>query len=93
MSLTRLLLSSLLTSPFSCTTLCAEQAEQQLEEYKGMRQFLLGWAEKAETLVTGNIIWSSASQLQEQIRAHQVGVSLLSDIKGSQSGSLVLSIA
>uniref|UniRef100_A0A8C7M5B3 Spectrin repeat containing nuclear envelope protein 1 n=1 Tax=Oncorhynchus kisutch TaxID=8019 RepID=A0A8C7M5B3_ONCKI len=48
-----------------------KQAEQQLEEYKGMRQFLLGWAEKAETLVTGNIIWSSASQLQEQIRAHQ----------------------
>ncbi|XP_042156778.1 nesprin-1 isoform X2 [Oncorhynchus tshawytscha] len=47
------------------------KAEQQLEEYKGMRQFLLGWAEKAETLVTGNIIWSSASQLQEQIRAHQ----------------------
>uniref|UniRef100_A0A8C7FND7 Spectrin repeat containing nuclear envelope protein 1 n=1 Tax=Oncorhynchus kisutch TaxID=8019 RepID=A0A8C7FND7_ONCKI len=71
MSLTRLLLSSLLTSPFSCPTLCTEQAEQQLEEYKGMRQFLLGWAEKAETLVTGNIIWSSASQLQEQIRAHQ----------------------
>ena len=37
-----------------------------------MRSFIMGWTEKAEALVTGNIIWSSASQLQEQIRAHQV---------------------
>lgn len=54
---------------FSC-----EQAERQAEEYQGMRAFILGWTEKAEALVTGSIIWSSASQLQEQIRAHQVSL-------------------
>ena len=43
-----------------------------MDEYQGMKAFILGWTEKAEVLVTGNIIWSSASQLQEQIRAHQV---------------------
>lgn len=36
-----------------------------------MKAFILAWIEKAEALVTGNIIWGSASQLQEQIRAHQ----------------------
>lgn len=49
-----------------------EQAERQVEEYQGMKAFILSWTKKAEALVTGNIIWSSASQLQEQIRAHQV---------------------
>lgn len=43
-----------------------------MEEYQGMKAFILGWIEKAEALVTGSIVWSSASQLQEQIRAHQV---------------------
>lgn len=52
--------------------LFCEQAERQVEEYKGMKKFILGWTEKAEALVTGNIVWSSASHLQEQIRAHQV---------------------
>lgn len=51
-----------------------EQAEKQVEEYQGMRAFILGWTEKAEALVSGNIIWTSASQLQEQIRAHQVNL-------------------
>uniref|UniRef100_A0A672IEG6 Uncharacterized protein n=1 Tax=Salarias fasciatus TaxID=181472 RepID=A0A672IEG6_SALFA len=49
-----------------------KQAEKQVEEYQSVKAFILGWADKAEALVTGNIIWSSASQLQEQIRAHQV---------------------
>lgn len=53
-------------------SLCCEQAERQVEEYKGMKAFILGWTEKAEALVNGIIIWSSASQLQEQIRTHQV---------------------
>ncbi len=39
-----------------------------------MKAFILGWTEKAEALVTGSIIWSAASQLQEQIRAHQVSL-------------------
>lgn len=37
-----------------------------------MKAFILGWNGKAEVLVTSSIVWSSASQLQEQIRAHQV---------------------
>lgn len=37
-----------------------------------MKAFILGWTGKAEVLVTSSIVWSSASQLQEQIRAHQV---------------------
>ncbi|CAL8394133.1 unnamed protein product, partial [Arctogadus glacialis] len=56
-----------------------KEAERQYEEYKGMRSFIMGWTEKAEALVTGNIIWSSASQLQEQIRAHQA---LLRECRG-----------
>lgn len=63
-----MILLSLLWS-FAC-----EQAERQVEEYQGMKAFILGWAEKAEALVSGNIVWSSASQLQEQIRAHQVSL-------------------
>lgn len=42
-----------------------------MQEYQGMKAFILGWTEKAEVLVTSSIVWSSASQLQEQIRAHQ----------------------
>ncbi|XP_056150129.1 nesprin-1-like [Lampris incognitus] len=56
-----------------------KKAERQLEEYKGMRSFILGWTEKAEALVSGSIIWSSASQLQEQIRTHQA---LLRECRG-----------
>lgn len=42
-----------------------------------MKVFILSWIEKAEVLIASNIIWSSASQLQEQIRAHQVSCPLL----------------
>ncbi|XP_047184446.1 nesprin-1 isoform X2 [Scophthalmus maximus] len=56
-----------------------KKAERQVEEYQGMKAFILGWTEKAEALVTGNIIWSAASQLQEQIRAHQA---LLRECRG-----------
>uniref|UniRef100_A0A3Q3XAT6 SYNE1 n=1 Tax=Mola mola TaxID=94237 RepID=A0A3Q3XAT6_MOLML len=55
------------------------QAERQMEEYQSMKAFILGWMEKAEGLVTGSIAWSSASQLQEQIRAHQA---LLRECRG-----------
>uniref|UniRef100_A0A3B5L5H1 Uncharacterized protein n=1 Tax=Xiphophorus couchianus TaxID=32473 RepID=A0A3B5L5H1_9TELE len=43
------------------------QAEKLVEEYHSMKAFILAWIEKAEDLVSGNIIWSSATQLQEQI--------------------------
>ncbi|XP_029965559.1 nesprin-1 isoform X1 [Salarias fasciatus] len=56
-----------------------KKAEKQVEEYQSVKAFILGWADKAEALVTGNIIWSSASQLQEQIRAHQA---LLRECRG-----------
>ncbi|XP_074471039.1 nesprin-1-like isoform X4 [Sebastes fasciatus] len=56
-----------------------KKAERQVEEYRGMKEFILGWTEKAEALVTGSIIWGSASQLQEQIRAHQA---LLRECRG-----------
>lgn len=42
-----------------------------MQEYQDMKAFILGWTGKAEVLVTSSIVWSSASQLQEQIRAHQ----------------------
>lgn len=45
-----------------------------MQEYQGMKAFILGWTEKAETLVTSSIVWSSTSQLQEQIRAHQASI-------------------
>uniref|UniRef100_A0A3B3HW55 SYNE1 n=1 Tax=Oryzias latipes TaxID=8090 RepID=A0A3B3HW55_ORYLA len=56
-----------------------KKAEKQVEEYQSMKKFILGWIEKAEALISGNIIWNSASQLQEQIRAHQ---SLLRECRG-----------
>lgn len=45
-----------------------------MEEYQSLKDFILGWTEKAEALVTGSIVWSSVSQLQEQIRAHQASL-------------------
>lgn len=51
-----------------------KQAERQMEEYQGMKAFILAWIEKAEALVTSSIVWSSASQLQEQIRVHQASL-------------------
>lgn len=42
-----------------------------MEEYQSMKTFILAWIQKAEVLVTSSIVWSSASQLQEQIRVHQ----------------------
>ncbi|XP_053736179.1 nesprin-1 isoform X10 [Synchiropus splendidus] len=56
-----------------------KKAEKQMEEYLSLKEYILGWTEKAEALVTGNIIWSSATQLQEQIRAHQA---LLRECRG-----------
>ncbi|CAJ1078482.1 nesprin-1 [Xyrichtys novacula] len=56
-----------------------KKAERQTDEYQGMKAFILGWAEKAGTLVSGSILWCSASQLQEQIRVHQA---LLREYRG-----------
>ncbi|KAM4529485.1 nesprin-1 isoform 3-T3 [Fundulus diaphanus] len=56
-----------------------KKAERLVEEYHSMKAFIVAWIEKAEDLVSGNIIWSSATQLQEQIRAHQA---LLRECRG-----------
>ncbi|XP_055088334.1 LOW QUALITY PROTEIN: nesprin-1-like [Periophthalmus magnuspinnatus] len=56
-----------------------KKAERQMEDYQSMKTFILSWIEKAECMVSGNIIWSLASQLQEQIRAHQA---LLRECRG-----------
>uniref|UniRef100_A0A3Q3AL68 SYNE1 n=1 Tax=Kryptolebias marmoratus TaxID=37003 RepID=A0A3Q3AL68_KRYMA len=56
-----------------------KQAERQVEEYQSMKAFILSWIEKAEALIASNIVWSSATQLQEQIRAHQA---LLRECRG-----------
>lgn len=53
-----------------------------------MKAFILGWTEKAEVLVTSSIVWSSASQLQEQIRAHQA--SRYERITGSRNGFKII---
>lgn len=49
-----------------------------MEEYQSMKAFILAWIEKAEALVTSSIVWSSTSQLQEQIRVHQASLNELS---------------
>ncbi|KAJ8275253.1 hypothetical protein COCON_G00098780 [Conger conger] len=48
-----------------------KKADSHLDEFNEMLDFIVNWTEKATTLVKGNIIWSSASQLQEQIRTYQ----------------------
>ncbi|XP_061756512.1 nesprin-1-like isoform X2 [Nerophis ophidion] len=56
-----------------------QKLEKQMQEYHNMKECILSWIEKAETLMTGNIIWSQISQLQEQIRAYQA---LLRECRG-----------
>ncbi|XP_061127011.1 nesprin-1-like isoform X2 [Syngnathus typhle] len=56
-----------------------KKAEKQMAEYQSVKEFILSWSEKAETLVCGNIVWSPLSQLQEQIRAYQL---LLRECRG-----------
>ncbi|XP_061667964.1 nesprin-1 isoform X8 [Syngnathoides biaculeatus] len=56
-----------------------KKAEKQMAEYQSMKEFVLCWTDKAETLLSENIIWSPISQLQEQIRAYQA---LLRECRG-----------
>ncbi|XP_062858462.1 nesprin-1 isoform X4 [Trichomycterus rosablanca] len=48
-----------------------KKAEQHFEEFNEKLTLILNWTEKAETLVSTNIVWSPASMMQEQIRTHQ----------------------
>ncbi|XP_068610253.1 nesprin-1 [Brachionichthys hirsutus] len=56
-----------------------KEAETQMEEYQAVNAFILGWTEKAEALTSSTIVWSSVSQLQDQIRTHQA---LLREYRG-----------
>uniref|UniRef100_A0A3P9K888 Uncharacterized protein n=1 Tax=Oryzias latipes TaxID=8090 RepID=A0A3P9K888_ORYLA len=47
------------------------QAVCYLDEYNEMLDFIVRWADKAQSLVRANIIWNSSVHLQEQIRIHQ----------------------
>ncbi|XP_074043952.1 nesprin-1 isoform X5 [Macrotis lagotis] len=47
------------------------QAAAHLEEYNEMLEFIMKWVEKAKVLVHGNIAWTSASQLREQLISYQ----------------------
>lgn len=51
-----------------------EQAEKQLADYQSVKEFILSWVEKAESLLSGSVVWSPISQLQEQIRSYQVSL-------------------
>ncbi|KAF5900062.1 nesprin-1-like isoform X2, partial [Clarias magur] len=48
-----------------------KKADQHFEEFNQRLSLVLNWTEKAETLVSANIVWSPASMMQEQIRTHQ----------------------
>ncbi|XP_019750512.1 nesprin-1 isoform X11 [Hippocampus comes] len=56
-----------------------KRAEKQLADYQSVKEFILSWVEKAESLLSGSVVWSPISQLQEQIRAYQV---LLRECRG-----------
>uniref|UniRef100_A0A3Q3E087 Uncharacterized protein n=1 Tax=Hippocampus comes TaxID=109280 RepID=A0A3Q3E087_HIPCM len=57
------------------------QAEKQLADYQSVKEFILSWVEKAESLLSGSVVWSPISQLQEQIRAYQVSLNYFYWIK------------
>ncbi|KAJ8270593.1 hypothetical protein GJAV_G00116870 [Gymnothorax javanicus] len=48
-----------------------KKADSHLDDFNEMLDFIVNWTEKATALVKGNIIWSSAAQIQEQIRTYQ----------------------
>uniref|UniRef100_A0A8C2KL13 Spectrin repeat containing, nuclear envelope 1a n=1 Tax=Cyprinus carpio TaxID=7962 RepID=A0A8C2KL13_CYPCA len=53
-------------------TTCLQKAEKNFEEFNEMLTLTLNWTEKAETVVSANIMWSPGFQIKEQIQHHQV---------------------
>uniref|UniRef100_A0A8B9L0L9 Spectrin repeat containing, nuclear envelope 1a n=1 Tax=Astyanax mexicanus TaxID=7994 RepID=A0A8B9L0L9_ASTMX len=69
------------------TTSCNNQsAEQHFEEFNEMLTLVLNWTEKAETLISTNIVWSPASMMQEQIRTHQALLREWRKLQGDMEG-------
>ncbi|XP_048062412.1 nesprin-1 isoform X1 [Megalobrama amblycephala] len=67
-------------------TACLQKAEKNFEEFNEMLTLTLNWTEKAETVVSANIMWSPASQMQEQIRTHQALLQQWQDLQGEFEG-------
>ncbi|XP_067272909.1 nesprin-1 isoform X4 [Pseudorasbora parva] len=67
-------------------TTCLQKAEKNYEEFNEMLTLTLNWMEKAETVVSANIMWSPASQMQEQIRTHQALLQKWQDLQGEFEG-------
>uniref|UniRef100_A0AAR2ILP8 Spectrin repeat containing, nuclear envelope 1b n=1 Tax=Pygocentrus nattereri TaxID=42514 RepID=A0AAR2ILP8_PYGNA len=63
-----------------------KKAERHFEEFNEMLTLVLNWTEKAETLVSANIIWSPASMMQEQIRTHQALLREWRKLQGEMEG-------
>lgn len=49
------------------------QAGSHVHEFSEMLEFVMAWTERAEAVVKDSLIWSSSSQLQDQINTYQVG--------------------
>uniref|UniRef100_A0A8B9RI12 Spectrin repeat containing, nuclear envelope 1a n=1 Tax=Astyanax mexicanus TaxID=7994 RepID=A0A8B9RI12_ASTMX len=63
-----------------------KKAEQHFEEFNEMLTLVLNWTEKAETLISTNIVWSPASMMQEQIRTHQALLREWRKLQGDMEG-------
>uniref|UniRef100_A0A8C1T6X1 Spectrin repeat containing, nuclear envelope 1a n=1 Tax=Cyprinus carpio TaxID=7962 RepID=A0A8C1T6X1_CYPCA len=60
--------------------------KKNFEEFNEMLTLTLNWTEKAETVVSAHIMWSPASQMQEQIRTHQALLQEWQDLQGEFEG-------
>ncbi|XP_016311636.1 nesprin-1-like isoform X6 [Sinocyclocheilus anshuiensis] len=67
-------------------TTCLQKAEKNFEEFNEMLTLTLNWTEKAETVVSANIMWSPAFQMQEQIQHHQALLQEWQDLQGVFDG-------
>uniref|UniRef100_A0A3B3SYU4 Uncharacterized protein n=1 Tax=Paramormyrops kingsleyae TaxID=1676925 RepID=A0A3B3SYU4_9TELE len=50
-----------------------KKAASHVHEFSEMLEFVMAWTERAEAVVKDSLIWSSSSQLQDQINTYQVG--------------------
>ncbi|XP_043075052.1 nesprin-1 isoform X1 [Puntigrus tetrazona] len=67
-------------------TTSLQKAEKNFEGFNEMLTLTLNWTEKAETVVSANIMYSPASQMQEQIRTHQALLQEWQDLQGEFEG-------
>uniref|UniRef100_A0A8C1U557 Spectrin repeat containing, nuclear envelope 1a n=1 Tax=Cyprinus carpio TaxID=7962 RepID=A0A8C1U557_CYPCA len=67
-------------------TTCLQKAEKNFEEFNEMLTLTLNWTEKAETVVSANIMWSPGFQIKEQIQHHQALLQEWQDLQGEFEG-------